>query len=110
MHNVFHQAELIRVVLGLLFILVLILILSWMVKRLHGMRIGSTKGFHTIASMILGPKEKITLLKVGSRYLLLGIGSGQVTLLYDFGEELPEGFYSTAKPSFAELLQSIMKS
>jgi flagellar protein FliO/FliZ len=105
------QSELMRIILGLLSVLILILCLSWLVKRLQRVHLGSIRGFQTIASMILGPKEKIMLLKVGPRYLLLGFGSGHVTLLYDFGEELPTGFESMNKPSFAELLKkAVVKS
>ncbi|KTD03410.1 flagellar biosynthetic protein FliO [Fluoribacter gormanii] len=110
MQTALNQGELMRVVMGLLFVLLLILVLSWLVKRLHGMQMSSTKGFQSVASMILGPKEKITLLKVGARYLLVGSGSGHVTLLYDFGEQLPTGFDSMNKTSFAALLKSVTKS
>ncbi len=105
------QSELTRVVLGLFAVLLLILILSWLVKRLQGVHLGSAKGFQSIATMMLGPKEKIMLLKVGTRYLLLGVGSSHVSLLHDFGEELPPGFDSTNKTSFSELLKStVVKS
>jgi len=109
MHNLITQSDLMRIVVGLLFVLLLIIVLSWLVKRLHGVHLGSAKGFQAIASMILGPKEKITLLKVGERYLLLGSGTGHITLLHDFGEQLPSGFDATNKRSFAELLQSAVK-
>ncbi|MCE0723414.1 MULTISPECIES: flagellar biosynthetic protein FliO [Legionella] len=99
-----------RIVMGLLLVLLLIIALSWVIKRLHGMQVGSAKGFQSIANMILGPKEKITLLKVGTRYLLVGSGSGQVTLIYDFGEQLPTGFDPINKTSFADLFKSVVKS
>ncbi|HHF7366624.1 TPA: flagellar biosynthetic protein FliO [Legionella bozemanae] len=110
MQSVLNHGELMRIVMGLLLVLLLIIALSWVVKRLHGIQMGSAKGFQSIASMILGPKEKITLLKVGARYLLIGSGSGQITLLYDFGERLPTGFDSINKTSFADLLKSVAKS
>ncbi|MFT4059584.1 MAG: flagellar biosynthetic protein FliO [Legionella sp.] len=109
--HVITQSELTRVVLGLLSVLVLIMLLSWLIKRLQNVNLGSSKGFQSIASMILGPKEKIMLVKVGTKYLLLGLGSGQIRLLYDFGEELPSGFEPINKPSFAELFKStVVKS
>lgn len=110
MQSVLNHGELMRIVMGLLLVLLLIIALSWVVKRLHGIQMGSAKGFQSIASMILGSKEKITLLKVGARYLLIGSGSGQITLLYDFGEQLPPGFDSINKTSFADLLKSVAKS
>lgn len=102
------QSELLRVVFGLLSVLLLILVLSWIVKRMQGVQLGSAKGFQSMGSMLLGPKEKIMLVKVGTRYLLLGLGSSQVSLIHDFGDELPQGFEPTHKPSFSELLKSMV--
>lgn len=100
------QGELVRVVTGLLLVLLLIVLLAWVVKRLHGVNFGVTKGFQSIAAMPLGPKERIVLIHAGDRYLLLGVAHACVNLLYDFGTQLPEGFDPTNKPSFAQLLKS----
>lgn len=59
MQSVLNHGELLRIVMGLLLVLLLIIALSWVVKRLHGIQMGSAKGFQSIASMILGPKEKL---------------------------------------------------
>lgn len=59
MQSVLNHGELMRIVMGLLLVLLLIIALSWVVKRLHGIQMGSAKGFQSIASMILGPKEKL---------------------------------------------------
>ena len=104
--NIITHHELMRVITGLLCVLLLIVCLSWIVKRLNVVNLSSSKGFQSIASMTLGPKEKIVLLKVGVRYLLIGIGASTVTILHDFGEEQPQGFDSDNKPTFAELLKS----
>lgn len=108
MQHAITQGEIFRLIVGLLFVLLFILLLSWLVKKLNKMHLGMSTGFQPISSMVLGPKERITLLKVGTRYLLLGFGSGNVTLLCDFGEQLPSGFVSMNKPSFAELLKSVI--
>lgn len=107
--GVMTHAELIRVIMGLLFVLMLIGLLSWVVKRLHVVNLSSSKGFQSIATMTLGPKERITLLKVGARYLLMGIGAGSVTLIHDFGEQLPTGFDLEHKAGFAEILKSVVR-
>jgi flagellar protein FliO/FliZ len=104
--NIITHQELMRVVTGLLCILLLIVCLAWIVKRLNVVKFSSSKGFQSIATMSLGPKEKIVLLKVGVRYLLIGIGASTVNILHDFGEEQPQGFDSENKPTFAELLKS----
>lgn len=103
------HAELLKILSGLMFIVFIIILLSWLVKRFNVVQLSSAKGFETIANMTLGPKEKITLLKVGSRYLLIGIGSASINTLYDFGEHLPEGFSLEDKASFADLLKSVVR-
>ncbi len=104
--NLISRNELMRVIMGLLFVLLIIICLSWIVKRLNLVKVSSSKGFQSIASMTLGPKEKIILLKVGDRHLLMGVGASTVSLLYDFGEQLPPGFDSENKPAFAEFLKT----
>lgn len=107
--NVLSRAELLRIIGGLFSVLLIILALSWLVKRLNVVHLTSAKGFNSIATMTLGPKERVTLLKVGERHLLLGLATGSVSLLYDFGTELPQGFDKQEKAGFAQLLKSAMR-
>lgn len=104
--NIISHSELMRVITGLLLVLLIIILLSWIVKRLQGTNLSSSTGFQSIASMTLGPKEKVILLKVGERHLLMGVGGGSISLLYDFGEHMPKGFDLENKKSFADLLKS----
>lgn len=105
-NNMISHSELMRVISGLLLVLLIIIVLSWLVKRMQSANFSSSKGFQSIASITLGPKERVMLLKVGERYLLMGVGAGSVTLLYDFGDQLPPGFDLANKSTFAELLKS----
>ncbi|KTD65672.1 flagellar biosynthetic protein FliO [Legionella spiritensis] len=102
------SAELLRILGGLLFVVLLIAVFAWLVKRLNrgGMGIGGP--FKILACASLGTREKIMMLQVGERFLLLGVTAGGITTLYDFGEELPPGFQGNGKTSFAELLKQVM--
>ncbi|CEG56471.1 Flagellar protein fliO [Legionella fallonii LLAP-10] len=104
--NLISRNELLRLITGLLMVLLVIVCLSWIVKRLNVVKLSTSKGFQSIASMTLGAKEKIILLKVGERYLLVGVGASTVNTLHDFGEQLPAGFDAENKTTFAELLKS----
>jgi flagellar protein FliO/FliZ len=106
---VLNHYELTKILLGLLFVVLVIMVLSWLVKRFNVVQLSSSRGFESVANMSLGSKERITLLKVGSRYLLIGVGASSVTTLYDFGEQLPDGFNIENKSSFAELLKSAVR-
>jgi flagellar protein FliO/FliZ len=102
-----NHSELMRVIFGLLIVLIIILLLAWILKRLNASNFSTTKGFKSLAVMTLGTKEKIMLVQAGERYLLIGITSGSINLLHDFGEQLPSGFDGEGKPSFAALLKSV---
>jgi flagellar protein FliO/FliZ len=104
------HGEMVRVVIGLIAVLLVIACLSWLLKRMNVAGYsGSAKGFQTIASMMLGPKERISLMKVGTRYLLLGMSAHHINFLYDFGEELPQGFEPDGKAGFSEVLKSALR-
>lgn len=104
--NMITHGELMRVTGGLLLVLVIIFVLSWLVKRVQGMNLNSSRGFQSIASIHVGPKERLVLMKVGPRYLLMGVGTATITLLHDFGEHLPAGFDGENKPAFSEFLKT----
>lgn len=101
------HSELMRVIFGLLVVLAIILLLSWILKKLNATNLATAKGFKSLAVMSLGSKEKIMLLQVSERFLLVGVTSGSINLLHDFGEQLPNGFDSEGKSSFAALLKSV---
>ncbi len=65
--------RLLRMVLGLFSVVLIILFLSWLIKKLNVVHVSSAKGLKAEASIMLGPKEKVVLLKAGERYLLLGV-------------------------------------
>lgn len=106
--NLISHDELIKVITGLFSVLLIIFCLSWIVKRLNVVKLSSSKGFQSIATMTLGPKEKIMMLKVGERHLLMGVAAS-ITILHDFGEQLPQGFDPDNKTTFGELLKSAVR-
>ena len=103
------QSELLRVVGGLILVLLIIAVLSWLIKRVNVANLGMTRGFQSVATMSLGPKERLVLVKVGGRYLLLGVSVGAVNLLCDYGDKLPEDLEQGQKTSVAELLKSAVR-
>ncbi|OCH98661.1 flagellar biosynthetic protein FliO [Legionella jamestowniensis] len=93
---------------GLLLVVGVIVLLSWLLRRLNNAGLGNSNGFKVIASMSLGTREKIMLINTGNRFLLLGVTSGSINTLHDFGEELPVGFLSDTKTSFSEFLKTAL--
>ncbi|WED43745.1 flagellar biosynthetic protein FliO [Legionella cardiaca] len=103
-----NNGELLRVMGGLLLVVGVIVFLSWLLRRLNSAGLGNTNGFKVMASMSLGTREKIMLVNIGNRFLLLGVTSGSIITLHDFGEELPTGFLLDTKTSFKDFLKTAL--
>lgn len=102
------NGELMRVLGGLLVVVAAIVLLSWLLRRLNGAKFANTNGFKIISCMSLGAREKIMLVRVGQRVLLLGVTSASINTLHDFGEDLPTSFSLESKTSFAEFLKTAL--
>lgn len=96
-----------RMILGLMVVVALILLLAFAVRKLQGVGLGSSTGMKVLAQMSLGPKERVILVSVGGRYLLLGAGNASVSMLYDFGIQMPQGFEANQSTGFVDILKSI---
>jgi flagellar protein FliO/FliZ len=103
------HTEMVKVIFGLLLVLVIILLLSWGIKKINTTQFASQSGFKSIAGMMIGPREKIQLIQVGTRYLLIGVTGSSITLLCDFEDKLPEGFAPNASPAFGDFLKSALR-
>ncbi len=104
-----QQGDLMRMFSGLLLVLLIIVLLSLCIKKLQSWNVGSVKGFKTLAHLTLGSKERIILVKTGTRYLLLGVTSGSINVLCDYGEQMPEGFELGEQSKFVDILKNVQR-
>jgi len=80
---VLDSARLTEMVLGLALVVALILVLAWVLRRtLHLQPRGSSERMRVLAAHSLGARERVVLLQVGVRQLLLGVAPGRVHLLH----------------------------
>lgn len=103
-----------KVALFLVLVLGLILALAWLAQRLRlangGLvqRQGPASAIRTLVTHPLGVKEKIAIVEVGSRQLVLGITPHQINTLAELDEPLDLG--QAAPVSFADLLKKAVRS
>lgn len=90
-------------VFALVFVLGLIFALAWLAKRMPGVAGGSNRALRVVASLSLGPREKVVVVDVGGKQLLLGVGAGGTRTLHALDAPLPEA-ERPASPPFAQLL------
>ncbi|MFA7669059.1 MAG: flagellar biosynthetic protein FliO [Burkholderiaceae bacterium] len=85
-----NEADVLRVIISLIFILMLIMAGAWLVRR-SGLNRGNTQALRVVASQNLGNRAWVTIIEVEDARLVLGITAQQVSLLHT----LPPGQPST---------------
>ena len=92
--------------------LLLIVAMAWLLKRLNAVPGSASQAIKIIGGLSLGPKEKVVLLEVGNKHILVGSAQGQISPLHVFDEPLAlkEGdnnASTTSSPNFVEILSSL---
>lgn len=93
---------------GLALILVLILGLSWFVKRFSQGGFMQNSAFKVVASMPLGTRERIMLVSVGDKQLLLGVTATQISTLHVFDNPVVTGDKEPGS-DFSQKLMAILQ-
>lgn len=94
-------------VMMLLLVVALIPVSLWVLKRLQGLQ--PTRGpraIELLAQLPLGPRERVTAVRVGQRVLVLGVTAQQVNLLAELEggvDELPAP--DAQSPDFGAMLR-----
>jgi len=70
-----------QMALGLGLVLVVIFVLAWLMRRVSGVQ-NSKAHIKILSAVNVGAKERAVLVEVGNDQLLLGVASGQVSLLH----------------------------
>lgn len=76
----------VSVLLGLLLVIVIIFSLAWMLRRMGGVPLAGNPSIKVLAGLSVGAREKIMLIDVGGKQLLLGVAPGRVSSLHCFDE------------------------
>ena len=98
-------------ILSLLMVLAIIIVSAFVLKRFNIVQQGSSH-LSVVTSLSLGAKERVIVVQVGNKQLLLGVTSQQVTLLDSLAEPINTGQMSVAKVplNIVSFLSSIRKS
>ncbi len=101
------QDQLIQVSLSLVAVLAVIYALAWFIKRNRGIQGLTGLPMKTLAVLPMGVKEKIVLIEVGGKQLLLGLTAHNINTLASFDE--PILLIKDKNPkSFSDRLKDIM--
>ncbi len=67
---------------GLLIVLGIFFLCVWGVRKLSGVTAGSTEKMRVVGGLSLGMREKVILLQVGKKQLVLGVTPGRIDTLH----------------------------
>ena len=102
-------------VLGVLFGLVVVLgsvvVVGWLYARSRGLQGMAGQAINVVAAQSLGPKERIVLVEVGGKQIVVGMTSAQLQTLHVFDEPvvLSGSDTSVVPTAFAERLRSMLR-
>lgn len=99
-----------QIVISLFLIILIIFISAWLLKRYNKLT-GVTNGSLQVLGMLaVGQREKILLVQVGKKQLLLGATTSKITTLHELEEPIElEDKSSNLTVSFYERLQDAIK-
>ncbi|MBN1240823.1 MAG: flagellar biosynthetic protein FliO [Gammaproteobacteria bacterium] len=96
-------APLIKLALGLVGVVAALLVFSRILPRLGGMSFVGDGRFKVLASLPVGQRERVVLMQVGQRQIVVGVAPGRVSALHVLDEplEVEAAPASAAMPRFA---------
>lgn len=81
-------ASLLQMLFGLAAVIVILLACLWLLRRVAAPRSG--QHLSVLGATAVGPRERVVLVEVGKRVLVLGVAPGRVSRLHDLDrDELP---------------------
>jgi flagellar protein FliO/FliZ len=107
------RADLLLWTLGLGLVIIFILISAWILRRLNRFSLYPVNRLKILAGISVGTRERVVLLQVGEKRLLLGVAPGRVTML-DVLQPEEFGIAEKTDPAgsgegFAERIRQAMK-
>ncbi len=101
---------LLELVFALGLVVVCILLFAWLLKRLQGVSGRSGSAMRVVGALSLGTRERVVLVQVGDRQVLVGVAPGRVSRVCEFDSPVVDASDDLTRPAnFASLLDTIGK-
>ena len=101
--------ELLSLAASLIVVVGVIVVLGWLYSRSKLLGGGNSDVINVVASRALGSKERLMLVEIAGKQLLLGMTASQVQTLHVFDRPVVEANEVTAVAGFAGRLRTALK-
>ncbi|GAB4288863.1 MAG: flagellar biosynthetic protein FliO [Thiohalomonadaceae bacterium] len=102
-------ANLLQVLLALVLVLLLIVGMAWLMRRMGGLTQVGGGVVRVLGGVPVGQRERVVLIQVGNKQLLLGVAPGRVQTLHVLDEPISVTTAPGGNDSFAERLTAALK-
>ncbi len=99
----------VKMFLGLFAVLLLIFALAWLVRKVGQGGLLSNPHLKILASLPLGPRERLIVVAAGTQQLLIGVAPGRISTLHVFDEPLIDTNEVPVSSEFAKKIQAVMQ-
>ena len=100
------MSQLWQMMLSLALVVMLILLMAWLGKKIfHGS--SSVGALQLLAGVSLGRRERVVLLQVGSKQLVLGVTQHRIDLLHVLEETIVKNDTEGVSPLFRQLMDTM---
>jgi len=103
------SSDVVSLILSLLVVVAAILAVGWIYSRVQGGRTAAGDAINIIASRPIGPKERILVIEVAGKQLLVGMTASQVQTLHVFDAPAIEPVSAETGAGFADRLRSAIR-
>ena len=107
---VIEGPDIVSLGLSMMIVVAAVIGLGWLYSRLRFNGGGPGSVINIVASRGLGPKERLLLVEVGDKQLLIGMTSSSVQTLHTFDRPVVNDEVIAEAPGFADRLRSVMRS
>ena len=99
-----------QLALGLGFVVGLIVLLGWLLRRVGPLAAQGGQHIRLVSSLPLGPRDRLLLVDVGGTQMLLGASPGRINTLHVFDHPIADLQADVAaNGDFARKLQALLK-
>jgi len=106
-------SNIVNMLMGLGLVLAIIFFMAWIVRRMGGMQVMGSQKIKLLGGMTLGAREKVVLVQIENKRLVLGVAQGQVNTLHVLDGEYEEDekpAIDSASPFKDKFLQALSQT
>jgi len=98
-----NPAYYLQILLVLVFIIALIFVCAWLAKKMNAGGFMGSQQLKLLGGLSVGTRERVVLIEVGDKQLLLGVAPGRVNALHVFDEPV----INSQQPEMSEFAKKI---